>query len=926
MTRAHLQSGNRRAVDRHPPEQRPHVEALASAIEVGDAMSARTAARALPIDLRAEIARTGLLSLVPHRGDRRDDGTFVTAEEARQCVLAYWTIAAELLDDPRELCTWLHYWKGGPRVGVADIAAGIADRPAPWRRKFARAMESHRVGQTWLAHLELAKQGILPSPRELTAAAIVDLPWKQLPNLREKHPEVGDMIDGLWTTRGAGRAIDKKGRIYAGRTRHETAEDSATRIADEWRGLLAAWGADDVTRRPQVLDACLSALAGAGGDSTVDLRGWLHVHERLEPTETELVTRQARYVELAASAPSMSAALGRAVSLQLLKSGQLNADLIVEATPDCLLRSEKGAVREWVSLCESAVATGAIDPARAAPLLLEAESSLPRGTETQVTRVLAKWGGAPASPTHTSPAWTPPEPGTLRRPSPVAPLTDIGELQDTLLSLQRGESDPIDEERAVDGILRFREPDAALTTHLLRAGYEMAGLQALVERWLGRETPRRGWGRRRRVVHFSSADEVPEGTQAELKTITHHPTRHYEVWLAEWVETIWSPAHLTGARLSDVSDLLVGGPVESLAMPTHTHGGIDADTFLHRYRERAKLGAPPGRRELASALLRLDPSERAETLHAIGVAHPPGTWANVFDAPPALERTVASPLWYLHRQRRSVGELALWTSASTFDTHDDDDPLRWWLDPGTAVLSWGDRIDPHQTYVQAGHLAGWVLQLPWHPDVAAAHLQPEFMCSVANVDVDLSPAVDQLSQVRTPVGAQTADILGWAATHANKRTRAAAAEALALLGQGGLLRARDLSETLLRLVGPDAGPFLHVAPHTYSYQYPEPPKLSRIASTLKDASRIDEHGERLVLDTVVGCLPQLKEMRGSVALLEIAAEIAERRGIRVELPEPLRSLADGKARTRLADEARRLAGADRPSATLYSPRAGEAVA
>jgi len=128
-----------------------------------------------------------------------------------------------------------------------------------------------------------------------------------------------------------------------------------------------------------------------------------------------------------------------------------------------------------------------------------------------------------------------------------------------------------------------------------------------------------------------------------------------------------------------------------------------------------------------------------------------------------------------------------------------------------------------------------------------------------------------------------------------------------------MVSADVLTGSLLRLVGPDAGPFFaHESDAA-------PPKLSRIASTLKDTARINEHSERLVLDAIVGCLAHLKDMRGAFALLEIAAEIAERRGIRVDLPEPLAGLAAGRSTTRLADEARRLGGASRPGSTLYGP-------
>ena len=239
------------------------------------------------------------------------------------------------------------------------------------------------------------------------------------------------------------------------------------------------------------------------------------------------------------------------------------------------------------------------------------------------------------------------------------------------------------------------------------------------------------------------------------------------------------------------------------------------------------------------------------------------------------------------------------------------------LDTTSVVTRWGDHSGAPAMYAQDADLACWLLHLPWHPDVAAVHMQPEIGSSTELADADLAGLLRGMGERRTPLGPQATDLLCWAATYRSAHVRAAAGEAIAAGARHGILNGAELGRSVVRLVGPDAGPFLKPQSHLG----PAPPKLSRIAGTLADAARIADRAELAVLSAVVTALPEIRGLRGGVALLEIGAAVAERRGIRVTLPEALASLAAGRASSRLAEEARRISGVGR-TAVLWELGAG----
>ncbi len=950
-----------RLIDALPEVARPHLRALVGAIHRGDVDAAERIANGVPPDQRdvtAEAFAVLAWSVGTESARPRD---WQQIDERRASFRAYWFAAALLIEDGGVLGSVLTRLLGGrDSLGIDAVRTVLVGRPDAFRRAFGRAWDVRLVPQLWLSARVLAREGLIPEPRPLDPLAILRLGWPTLPAAVRADAVVGDLLDRLWTTPGAGQALGHTWPEEDLRRRpppYELGADRSSHSAESWAGLLVAWGATDPERRPAVIDACLAALGGAAGERPSDLRGWALVHGRLDVHDDEAAARQSSYLALATGGAAPAAAVARTVLRRLLDAGTLDPHGLVDSAPDALLRREKGAVREYLDLLDRAVRSGAVDAASGVGVVAAVLGELPRGVDSHARRLLASWGTADdgagvqaEAPSggrgaETGP-WTPPAPVDLPAPGRLRDVASVDDLVDLLLLVLDRRGEAIDLERVVDGMMRLREPSPTVGGHLRARGYpgwEGNALADLVHSWLRGEVavpasstglrPRIGSRLRRRRVYRAS--EVVPGAR-----VTHcpkwipgygpvaddHPfsSKAGDSWLCEWEEPCWIPDHLVAARLTELLPLVGGTPVRSLALPTHTDGGVDGARLAERLRERADAGRPAGRRELAAALQRLVPEDRALLRAAGALPDQARSWLDLLAVPSRFGRLVAEPRAYRYEHVFEPGEVQLWQPAAAMADRlravdgEPDDPVRWWLDTSTVVDCWGDHTTGESAVDR--ELATWLLHLPWHPDVAAVHMQPEIMTATEIPETDLASVLQVMSGRRVPLGPQATDLLCWAATYRSAHVRASASEAIATAARHGILDGNELGRSVARLVGPEAGPFLAAESHLG----PAAPKLSRIASTLADVARIDEHGEAVALAAVATLLPDLRPMRGGVALLEIGAAIAERRGIRLTLPESLASLAAGRASSRLAEEARRISGVGRTAVPWAPAVAGHA--
>ena len=911
-------------------ETRECLTRIALAMHAGDVDGAVTVARQVPTEDRAAAlaALEGISLFVPSEFVRPVDWTRV--DERRQSTLAFWFAAAHLADDGATLARLLQrVWARVTLVDVDDVRAVLDLRPLVWRRQFGQALDVHGDGRIWRAARQLAADGLIAPPPEPGPLAILGLRWSQLPEANRADPLVGALLDRMWTTPEAGKLIgstlsttDASHALTIGAN---VPPDKSTHSDENWAGLLIAWGLTDPERRPAALDACLAAMAGANGDRPSDLRGWALVHGRLNIIDDEAAVRQVAYLALAAGGPPPAAAVARAVLARLLGAMLLDAEGLLDAAPDALLRAEKGAVREYLRLLDDAVRSEMLDATECVEAVRSVVDQLPRGVDSVARQLLGAWGAETPGLSRAVETWIPPAPVDLPEAGAVEPVTSVDDLVDLLLQVTHGPVDPIEVERAVDGMMRLRDPNPSAKAHLWRelhgaGGGQGQGLAVLVSGWLGFQPEHYRYGSRTNRLRVYDEAARPPGVQARYEPQPRGRTRSpdgeihphlIDSWVCEWDEVAWPSSHLLGARLAELEPLVGGSPVESLALPTHGDGGIDAATLLQRVQARVEAGRPPGVRELALGIQRTNPGE-APLLLAGGLPDPVARWLALLGREHAFHQAVTQRWQYVGEGRLPIGPLVLWQPIDDADLVDGaeptDDPVRCWLDTRAVGGRWGTLYE--------AEIASVLLQLPWHPDVAAVHLQPTVVASNERPDADFTGLMKMLAARRVPLGPQSTDLLSWVGTYINPRARLAASEAIATAARHGILNGGELGRSVLRLTGPGAGPFLRAGFHLE----PEPPKLTRIAATLADAARVDEHGERVVLDAVVACLPALRVMRSGVLLLEIGAEIAERRGVRVELPEPLSSLAAGRSTLRLAEEARRLSGTGRTAVTWDSVR------
>jgi len=379
-----------------------------------------------------------------------------------------------------------------------------------------------------------------------------------------------------------------------------------------------------------------------------------------------------------------------------------------------------------------------------------------------------------------------------------------------------------------------------------------------------------------------------------------------KAWLWEVVEPTQTPQFLLYRRLVGVGlGHVTGGALGLLATPTSTSGTISGDAFLSRLGQHRRLACNPRVRDLRTALLRIEPADRDGVLRSI-------TSGSVHEG---LTLLLAEPQWRREVARLRGGfttvnderaDAAVWQSVDP-PQGAPDDPVCGWLNTRSLVEHWGDHGFRRALKTGAtADLTMWALTLPSHPDLVATHLQPELTRWVDEADADISGVLTALALSRRPFSGPASSALVWAAGFRNTRTRSAAAEAIGTAVRHGTLAGHDLGRELLAVLGPNAGPF----PMGDSYEVLQPP-LSRVMKTLTDASRLNDHAGFAVLAAVTELLGVAPDLKGGFAVVELAAQLAERYRVHVDLPAPLAAIASSRSSSRTAQEARRLAAAGR---------------
>jgi hypothetical protein len=178
--------------------------------------------------------------------------------------------------------------------------------------------------------------------------------------------------------------------------------------------------------------------------------------------------------------------------------------------------------------------------------------------------------------------------------------------------------------------------------------------------------------------------------------------------------------------------------------------------------------------------------------------------------------------------------------------------------------------------------------LPHDPDVLAAHAHPYLHRDLRKDRAVSVPILDALSRSSTVNGApeSSALVLGLGAKDARSRT--ASQDAMLDLARHGLLDGVSLGRQAA----------LHLEDEIVVGQ--------RVSGGLREVARAGDAAILPVLDALQHLLVALPGRKDAGAFVELAADLSQRTGRRVELPEELRVLASSRSMSMLAKAARRL--------------------
>lgn len=229
------------------------------------------------------------------------------------------------------------------------------------------------------------------------------------------------------------------------------------------------------------------------------------------------------------------------------------------------------------------------------------------------TKVLA-WLGEAAPPLPTHPAFREPPPLTLRASTAVSPLPSADAVAALAAAIVGAPAEPIDVERTLDGIARFRASQASPNSRMdVIAALGLAPDQSTasslcphirdaIAAWLDdslpRTTPALHGARSLRGSHI-------QYRQPQLSTPGLMADSRTRMWIPSACEMSGTNG-LRCARAWEAAYRSNRNPGPLLALPTLSTGGIDPEVFAARLMDQGKA-ASDSRYDSIGALLRLPP-------------------------------------------------------------------------------------------------------------------------------------------------------------------------------------------------------------------------------------------------------------------------------------------------------------------------------
>lgn len=757
--------------------------------------------------------------------------------------------------------TLLYSWD---REFIEDAVLLLQKRAPTWLPDLVHSLLDDESVYSWRLVHGLVRAGAVPAPEHPayfrgTVSGLSDPSMRDRVPLADRVREVPELLKDhlieMLGAEGAGRALATHDGYFAPSKPSAHPHMPESFPDGTWQRALVALQQSGEIDRERLLDAVLAALLRDW--AAADLGWYVGMHDALEPTLDEALDRQGTYTRLLAveHGPSVKTAqreLGR-----LVADKRFEPEPVVVASRATLTRSDKASVVAQLRLIEKlAKAHPGIPVADTVRLASDHTRADVRDHTTKLLERL----GVSAGPTAEPRQFLPVEQECRPPASPVQPVASPDELAEVLLSLLE-EIDPLETERAIDGLLRFAD-ERPSTADLLVASASAAeyfqddpriAARVLALAWLA---PRR---------------RISEGDWRILLGHTIFPVQ--EAVPQSFVGAI-------GRRLTGIAHAVRDGGHTSLALPTRADFTLDAYELNRRLAD-ASRSRPIVELELVIALLRVAPGERSTV-----------------DIPRSMRKSpavIAAEVGRLPRWLRRVSQFQMnWEPERLIPVFLDELGSERHAAAGILARSKPEAtLGPESSYGEHESrfeqtLGLGAAMLPHDHDVLAAHahlylhrdLGKDRACSVHVID-----AIARATTVNGPP-ASSALVLALAAKDARGRT--AAQDAVLDLARYGVLDGRELGRQIALLLADE----IVVG--------------RRVSGGLSVCARASDAAVLPILDALQEVVWALPDRRDAGAFLELTADLAERTGRTIDLPSELHELAAGTSSSMLAKAVRRL--------------------
>ncbi|MEV8533609.1 DUF6493 family protein [Streptomyces sp. NPDC051211] len=793
----------------------------------------------------------------------------------------------------------LRTWQDLPADTLLDL---LSDRDPKWLGDLAHRLAGRAATarQDYPLISELVRHAACPVPLtdayvEGWAAALAwDRPGSRagvpLELALRRDPHVRDLVPRLFET---AEPVDAFAWLFDPENPHH------------WPSALAALAEDGCVDRATLVDGCIDRLLRGG--KPAQLKYYLVLLQRLDPTQDEERQHTADWLALASDAPSATAGYAQQTLARLAEAGLLDTGLLTEMTEAVLFRPEKKLVRAQLVLLGKLLRR---NPA-AAPAVLPVLGSAFGHEDTDIQERALKLVAAhlPAdealradladcaallSPAHRARATElfgadaaaadtpagdyrellPPRPV----PTPLAPAPgSVAETVELVAAVVNSATATVAEfERALDGLVRHAHRDRPALAEGLRP--------ALAGRWWLDDTdaaaqfpPDRFDGLE--VVAAAVLDKVaPKARRHGHGTVPrfHQGCRHTAL------------EDVRNHRLREAARYVRTAPLPFLlATPLVETGSIEPEELIRRLAEYRRLAVSPAPADFAQALLRVrrDPAA-APAAAALNTRQGDrlAAWLGSAGAPPAVTRRTADA--------RPAGT-SWWENAG--------------LDVPHLVLETGERPFVQAELPPEFHPLGrphtgttrchwWRLAaadlavLPEDRETLAAWLLPQIARCAASEERGAAEILPRLAEAGGPAGEalHLAVATGLGARHCEDRL--AAVDALLTLAAREELDAVRLGSDLAELLRLGTV------------------KPNRFADAVRTAAGTGAYAT--VWAVLAAALPALltapAQPNGTGELLAIAADCVEQCGAATPEPDGLAVTAARPGRSRLVTQAGRL--------------------